>query len=108
MASKSRRPRKSKLDAHLDIVGTLPDKEVATRAGVTAENVRTYRARRGIPAGWRGEAREEPAPVAAKPAKKPTRRRKNSRPRRRKSKLDPFVHRCMMPHPLKCTKGCVS
>ena len=51
----SRRLRKSKLDDHLDIVGVLSDKEVADRAGVTPENVRTFRMRRVIPAAWRGE-----------------------------------------------------
>jgi hypothetical protein len=45
--------RASKLDEHLDIVGRLPDREVAARVGVTAENVRMYRLRRGISAGWR-------------------------------------------------------
>lgn len=56
-AGKAKRPeavaRASKLDDHLDIVGRLPDREVAARVGVTAENVRMYRLRRGISAGWR-------------------------------------------------------
>ncbi len=93
MASKARRPRKSKLDAHTDIVGVLPDKEVAARAGVTPENVRTYRVRRGIPAGWRGEtAAAAPASKAKKAPKRASARRKSTGDRRRKSKLDPFLH----------------
>jgi hypothetical protein len=47
--------RTSRLDAFLELVGVLPDREVAQRAGMSTENVRMYRARRGIPAGWRGE-----------------------------------------------------
>ncbi|MFH1464153.1 MAG: hypothetical protein ABIO70_07190 [Pseudomonadota bacterium] len=49
--------RKSKLDPYLDHIGVLPDREVAEMAGVTPENVRAFRARRNIPAGWRGEGR---------------------------------------------------
>ncbi|MFZ5478324.1 MAG: hypothetical protein ACOZNI_16270 [Myxococcota bacterium] len=48
-ASPARTPRASKLDAFLDLVGQLPDAEVAARAGVTPEAVRLYRTRRGIP-----------------------------------------------------------
>lgn len=47
--------RSSRLDAFLELVGVLPDREVAQRAGMSTENVRMYRARRGIPARWRGE-----------------------------------------------------
>ena len=49
--------RKSKLDPYLEHVGVLPDREVAEMAGVTPENVRAFRARRSIAAGWRGEGR---------------------------------------------------
>lgn len=49
--------RKSKLDPYLEHIGVLPDREVAEMAGVTPENVRAFRARRDIPAGWRGEGR---------------------------------------------------
>jgi hypothetical protein len=49
--------RKSKLDPYLEHVGVLPDREVAELAGVTPENVRAFRARRNIAAGWRGEGR---------------------------------------------------
>ena len=62
--------RKSVLDPHLDIVGVLPDKEVGQRVGVTAENVRSYRVRRNIPAQWRGEGvvSAPPTEAAARPA----------------------------------------
>jgi hypothetical protein len=59
------RVRVSKLDGFLDIVGQLPDKVVAERAGVTAENVRMYRVRRGIAAQWR----PEDAPRRGRPRK---------------------------------------
>jgi hypothetical protein len=59
VTAKSFSPRKSKLDEYRDIIGTLSDKDVATRADVTAENVRTYRLRRSIPASWRGETMEQ-------------------------------------------------
>lgn len=45
--------RTSRLDAFADIIGTLTDREVAERAGMTTENVRMYRQRRGIAATWR-------------------------------------------------------
>ncbi len=80
-----RRPRPSKLDPYLDKVGTVPDREVAELAGVTAENVRAFRKRRGIPAGWRGEGQQGDKPKVARKATA-------SKPRqRRKSKLDPFM-----------------
>lgn len=61
------RGRRSALDAWLDILGKVPDAEVAQKASVTPENVRTYRNRRGIPAVWRNNVEEAhpPAPVAA-------------------------------------------
>ncbi len=81
-----RKPRKSKLDPYLDQVGVLPDREVAQIAGVTAENVRAYRNRRGIPAGWRKQAAAAPAPApvvsAAPKARKP-----------RRGKLTPYLER---------------
>lgn len=45
--------RTSRLDAFAEIIGALPDREVAERAGMTTENVRMYRQRRGIAATWR-------------------------------------------------------
>ena len=94
MSARPFSPRKSKLDNHRDVVGSRSDKEVAKLAGVTPENVRTYRLRRGIPASWRGEpsaqvdARTKPttAPAAAKsPSKRPR--------KRRASALDPYQDR---------------
>ena len=87
-APAARPGRKSKLDDHLDKVGVLPDKEVAELVGVTPENVRAYRNRRGIPAGWRGAQKPKAAkkPKATKTAKTA----KASRPPRR-GKLTPFM-----------------
>ena len=77
--------RRSKVDPFADIVGTTPDKEVAALAGVSPENVRTWRKRRGIPASWKtGEAQ------AAEAKPKATKRKSRKKARRRKSKLDPF------------------
>lgn len=61
--------RKSLLDPFLTQLGVVPDAEIATRAGVTAQNVRAFRRRHDIPALWRdgGEA-PAAAPVAAAPA----------------------------------------
>lgn len=92
----SRRLRKSKLDDHLDIVGVLSDKEVADRAGVTPENVRTFRMRRVIPALWRGqteeELRERLGARGQLPDPRPTRKKRKKKRKERKSALDPFKH----------------
>ena len=77
VASAAGRP--SKLDGHLDIVGELPDRDVAAIAGVTAENVRMYRVRRQIPARWRGEG-QRLAPVVDAPAAPVTPARRGRRP----------------------------
>lgn len=61
--------RASKLDPFRDIIGKLPDREVAERAGMTTENVRMFRQRRGIPAGWREEGKVATPAKAAAPAK---------------------------------------
>jgi hypothetical protein len=97
-----RRPRPSKLDDHRASVGVLPDKQVAELAGVTSENVRSYRKRHGIPAGWRGETVEDlaaaaPAPTSPEPAsapapKKKKRAKKAGKRKPRASKLDGFKH----------------
>lgn len=66
--AKRRKPRrrKSKLDPFVDLLGKVPDAEVAELAGVTSENVRAFRRRHSIDAGWRSAG---PAPVpAAEPA----------------------------------------
>jgi len=49
----------SKLAPHLHLLGKTSDKKIAKKADVTAENVRTFRIRRGILAGWRGETLED-------------------------------------------------
>ena len=64
------RRRRSKLDPYQDMLGKVPDAEVAAMAGVTSENVRAYRRRHKIGADWRGRAAAAPvaaAPVAAAP-----------------------------------------
>ncbi|HCP48493.1 MAG TPA: hypothetical protein DIU15_20820 [Deltaproteobacteria bacterium] len=95
MAPKTFSGRRSKLDDYDDILGVKSDKEVSRIAGVSIENVRTYRLRRGIPASWRGETEEA---LRAKEAFR-SRRRKTPRRGRRKrgmyprvSRLDPFSH----------------
>lgn len=60
------RGRRSALDPFIGQLGSLPDAEIARLAGVTAENVRTYRQRRNIPPAWQSEETPEalPAPLA--------------------------------------------
>jgi hypothetical protein len=56
------RRRISKLDPYRDMLGSVPDREIADKAGVTAENVRAYRRRHSIPATWREEG-EQTSPL---------------------------------------------
>jgi hypothetical protein len=71
------RGRRSALDPYLSILGTVPDSEVARLAGVTAENVRTYRQRRNIPSNVQApgagpaEGVTAAAPKASPPAPAP-------------------------------------
>ena len=70
---KRRRPapaRKSKIDAYADMLGQVPDRVIADKAGVTLNAVRNYRAKRGIAAATRsgGETIEVSRPVVAAPA----------------------------------------
>ncbi len=44
-----RKQRASKIDAFVELLGTITDAEVAAQAGTTAEAVRVYRTKRGIP-----------------------------------------------------------
>jgi len=44
------RYRRSKLDAYAHLVGRIPDREVASMAGITPDGVRMYRQRHKIPA----------------------------------------------------------
>jgi len=78
--------QRSPLEDNLDIVGNLPDREVGKRVGVTAENVRSWRGRRRIPARWRGETDED---VQVRPE---TKKRARKSAERRSSKLDAFEH----------------
>ncbi|MBI4438163.1 hypothetical protein HY631_04395 [Candidatus Uhrbacteria bacterium] len=67
--------RRSKLDPYAAMLGKAPDDEIAKLAGVTPENVRTYRARRGIELATadRDALAAPPAPVvAATPAPSPS------------------------------------
>ncbi|MFH1462993.1 MAG: hypothetical protein ABIO70_01270 [Pseudomonadota bacterium] len=91
--SSTRRPRRTKLDAYLDKVGLLPDKQVANLAGVTSENVRTYRVRRGIPARWRGEGGGVTAAVTPVPGSsaKPTEGKAAGVGQARRGKLTPYM-----------------
>jgi len=52
VAGDSFRGRRSALDAYVDMLGKVPDADIAKLADVTSENVRTYRSRRGIGANW--------------------------------------------------------
>lgn len=74
------RGRRSALEAYSEMLGKIPDADIARLAGVTAENVRTYRQRRNIPATWQqgveGEVPPVAAPVVAAP---PTARRPKAR-----------------------------
>ncbi len=96
MARRAFAPRRSALDEFTDIIGVIPDKDVADRAKVSPENVRTYRLRRGIPATFRGESAEalqakQRHRAAKKAADKPVRRKKRKMRRRRRSRLDPYL-----------------
>ncbi len=83
--------RRSKIDPFTHLVGNTPDQEVAALAGVSAENVRTWRRRRGIPATWPGASGSEPGVAAAAKTAAPKRStKKRKKPNRRKSKLDPY------------------
>ena len=83
--------RKSKVDAVAHLVGKVSDRELAEQIGVTPENVRTWRKRRGIEATWQTDAAAAPA-EAPKPRAKPKRKKKRKAKgaSRRKSKLDPW------------------
>lgn len=56
--------RASRLDPFAGIVGVMPDRAVAARAGVTPESVRLYRKARGIPSPARTGAGAEPERLA--------------------------------------------
>ena len=60
-----KRQRFSKIDAFADLVGVLPDRTGASRAGVTVGNVPAWRTRRGIPASRTASRAVEPTSTAA-------------------------------------------
>ncbi len=51
-SDESFRGRRSALAPFIEMLGKVPDTDIAKLANVTPENVRTYRSRRGIPAAW--------------------------------------------------------
>ena len=82
----TRKPRRSKVDPFCDQLGEVPDTEIAKLAGVTPENVRAFRQRRGISAKWRGERQGD-----AKSPQVPARAKKSKGSKRRKTKLEPYL-----------------
>lgn len=66
-----RKPRASQLDPFRAELGHQPDREVAEKAGVSPENVRSYRKRHGIPAFWRGEGKAPSSAAAGAPGAAP-------------------------------------
>ncbi len=68
-ASRSFRGRRSALDPYLGRLGHVSDAEIAKLAGVTAENVRTYRQRRQIAPAWQADEAPPEARTAAPPLK---------------------------------------
>ena len=50
-----KRAKPSRLDAYAHLLGTQSDRALAELAGVSPENVRMYRQRRGIEARWRAD-----------------------------------------------------
>lgn len=89
------RGRRSALEAYSEMLGKVPDADVARLAGVTAENVRTYRQRRNIPASWQQGLEGAPAEAAPPPATPaPT-----VAPRRTKGKVSPASHTARAPSP---------
>lgn len=55
-ASGRRGPRRSRIDPHVSLLGQVPDRVVAERAGVSLNAVRNYRVKRGIAAAGRDGA----------------------------------------------------
>jgi hypothetical protein len=61
---RARAARRSRLDPFAELLGSVPDRVVADRAGVSLNAVRNYRVKRGIAAAARDRAREEGAAEA--------------------------------------------
>src|SRR5690349_3273014 len=51
--------RPSRLDAHRDLIGAMPDAAVAAKVGMSIQAVRNYRQKHGISAAGRRRTREE-------------------------------------------------
>ena len=60
--------RRSRLEAFKEVLGRIPDREVAERAGLTTEAVRIYRQRHGIVKTYGRRSRKRRAPVAVAPS----------------------------------------
>ncbi|MBT3220625.1 MAG: hypothetical protein HN348_16185 [Proteobacteria bacterium] len=70
--TQARAPRTSKLDPFIELLGTVPDRVVAEKAGVSLNAVRNYRVKRGISAAGRASAVSAvSAPEAPTPQPKP-------------------------------------
>jgi len=65
--SKNRRPRTSRIDPYQSLLGTVPDRVVAERAGVSLNAVRNYRVKRGIQAARRRSGHAVDAVVVTEP-----------------------------------------
>ncbi len=79
----TRRRRSSKIDPYIDRLGTVPDREIAELAGISAEAVRVFRSRHGIPSlrdRRRAEREGAPLPPPAIQGRKSTVARASSKP----------------------------
>jgi len=66
-----RKPRTSKIDPFRDLLGTVPDRVVAEKAGVSLNAVRNYRVKHGIAAAGRGRPKAGTVPPPAASASAP-------------------------------------
>jgi len=57
-----RKRRASRVDPFADLLGTVPDRVVAEKAGVSLNAVRNYRVKHGIPAAGRGRPKAGTVP----------------------------------------------
>ena len=62
--------RRSRVASYVHLLGTVPDSEIASMAGVTMQNVRAYRIRRGIEAAWRGTTTTKSVDQVVVPSKR--------------------------------------
>jgi hypothetical protein len=97
-----RGPRSSKLDAHRAVIGKIPDRDVAAKAGMSIGGVRLYRKRNKIelePGARLKRGRkpksatsDTPMPRRAEVKRASARTPAPNGPRRRISKLDPYIN----------------